>query len=80
MTQDRTTQHGITQESTTVQRTREETVEHSDPPLLRPSEDFAADAQRILTEEHVGVAVPLVVIRKTAKVELRVTPGESSRQ
>ena len=34
------------------------------------------DLQRLLTEEHVGVAVPLVVIRKTEKLELRVTPGE----
>jgi len=35
------------------------------------------DLQRLLTDERVGVTVPLVVIRKTEKLSLDVTPAES---
>ena len=36
------------------------------------------DLQRLLTEEHVGVDVPLVVLRGTERLTLRVTPAESA--
>jgi len=36
------------------------------------------DLQRLLTEEHVGVTVPLVVLRGTEKLTLQVTPAESA--
>ena len=35
------------------------------------------DLQRLLTDERVGVTVPLVVIRRTEKLTLDVTPAES---
>jgi len=36
------------------------------------------DLQRLLTEEHVGVSVPLCVLRGTEKMTLSVTPAESA--
>jgi S1-C subfamily serine protease len=36
------------------------------------------DLQRLLTEEQVGVDVPMVVLRGTEKLTLRVTPAESA--
>ena len=38
------------------------------------------DLQRLLTEEHVGVAVPLLVLRGTEKLTLSVTPAESPQK
>jgi S1-C subfamily serine protease len=35
------------------------------------------DLQRQLTDERVGVPVPLIVVRKTEKLDLMVTPAES---
>ncbi len=35
------------------------------------------DLQRLLTDERVGVPVPLIVIRRTERLELRVSPQES---
>jgi len=36
------------------------------------------DLQRLLTEEHVGVTVPLLILRGTEKMTLQVTPAESA--
>ena len=35
------------------------------------------DLQRLLTDERVGVSVPMVVIRRTERLTLDVTPAES---
>lgn len=35
------------------------------------------DLQRVLTEEHVGVSVPIVILRGTEKLTLDITPAES---
>jgi S1-C subfamily serine protease len=35
------------------------------------------DLQRLLTQERVGVTVPMTVIRSTEKLTLDVTPAES---
>jgi S1-C subfamily serine protease len=35
------------------------------------------DLQRLLTDEHVGVAIPMVVLRGTEKLTIDVTPAES---
>ena len=35
------------------------------------------DLQRVLTEEHVGVSVPIVILRGTEKLTVEITPAES---
>jgi len=35
------------------------------------------DLQRLLTDERVGVAIPIVVLRRTEKLKLDITPAES---
>ena len=35
------------------------------------------DLQRLLTDERVGVEVSMVVIRRTQKLDLRITPMET---
>jgi GrpB-like predicted nucleotidyltransferase (UPF0157 family) len=68
-----------------------EASEHAGPPLLRPSEDFAADAQRILTEERAllrqhgidgdlvlvgGSSVPGALTKGDVDLHLRVPPSD----
>jgi S1-C subfamily serine protease len=36
------------------------------------------DLQRVLTEEHVGISIPLHILRGTEKLSLTVTPAESA--
>ena len=36
------------------------------------------DLQRLLTDERVGVEIPMVALRRTEKLDLRITPMETS--